>query len=135
MTRAIDHIGIVVDDLDQALVFWVQQLGLTCAQIEELPERGLRVAMLPLGATRIELLAPTRPDSEVSGFLAKRGPGIHHLCLSSGDVDADLAGLAAAGVPLVDPRAREGAGGCRVGFVHPRGSGGVLLELSEPPAR
>lgn len=135
MSRTIDHIGIVVGDLDKALAFWEKALGLTCEQIEELPERGLRVAMLPVGATRIELLASTRPDSEIAGFLAKRGPGMHHLCLSSDDVDAELAGLAAAGVALVDERGRDGAAGCRVGFVHPRGSGGVLLELSQRTAR
>ena len=135
MSRTIDHIGIVVDDLEKALAFWEQALGLTCQQIEDLPERGLRVAMLPIGASRIELLASTRPDSEIAGFLAKRGPGMHHLCLSSDDVDAELAGLAAAGVQLVDGHGRDGADGCRVGFVHPRGSGGVLLELSQRKVR
>jgi len=131
MSRTLDHIGIVVDDLEKALAFWEQALGLTCQQIEDLPERGLRVAMLPVGSTRIELLASTRPDSEIAGYIAKRGPGMHHLCLNSEDVDAELAGLAAAGVQLVDERGRAGAGDCRVGFVHPRGSGGVLLELSQ----
>ncbi|MBN2359878.1 MAG: methylmalonyl-CoA epimerase [Deltaproteobacteria bacterium] len=135
MTRQIDHIGIAVNDLEQALEFWDRQLGIRCAHIEELPERGVRVAMLPVGDTRIELLAPLGDKSEIAAALAKRGPGLHHLCLRSDDVDADLTSLAAAGVRLIDERGRPGAGGCRVGFVHPKGSGGVLLELSQPEPR
>jgi methylmalonyl-CoA/ethylmalonyl-CoA epimerase len=134
MARQIDHIGIAVSDLDQALAFWQQQLGIACSEIEELAERGVRVAMLPIGDTRIELLAPTSERSEIATFLAKRGPGLHHLCLRSADVDAELAALKTAGVRLIDEQGRAGAGGCRVGFVHPKGSGGVLLELSQRTA-
>ncbi len=132
MTRKLDHIGIAVTDLDQALAFWRDALGLECGHIEELPERGLRVAMLPVGDTRIELIAPTREDSEISAALARRGPGLHHLCLSSADVDGELATLDQAGLRLIDRQARPGADGCQVGFVHPKASGGVLLELSQP---
>jgi methylmalonyl-CoA/ethylmalonyl-CoA epimerase len=134
MQRRIDHIGIAVADLDQALALWRDALGIACAHIEELPDRGVRVAMLPVGDTRLELIAPMREDSEISAALAKRGPGLHHLCLSSIDVDEDLAQLARRGVRLIDEAGKPGAEGCKVGFVHPKGSGGVLLELSEPGA-
>jgi len=131
MSRKIDHIGIAVEDLDAALTFWRDALGLECAHVEELPDRGLRIAMLPVGDTRIELIAPLHESSEISAALARRGPGLHHLCLSSEAVDADLERLAERGVRLIDQRARPGAEGCRVGFVHPKGTAGVLLELSE----
>lgn len=133
MHRRMDHIGIAVPDLEQALAFWEKALGLTCTQIEELPERGLRVAMLPVGEARIELLAPLGDSSEIARSLTRRGPGLHHLCLSSVDVDQDLDRLDAAGVRLIDRQGKVGAGGCRVGFVHPKGTGGVLLELSQDP--
>lgn len=134
MPRRLDHIGIAVADLEQALAFWRDALGLPVAHIEELPERGLRVAMLPLGDTRLELIASTRDDSEIAKALQARGPGLHHLCLRSEDVDAELAGLHAQGVRLIDPQARPGADGARVGFVHPKATGGVLLELSQHPS-
>lgn len=131
MTRHIDHIGIAVEDLDRALAVWQDALGIACQHIEELPDRGVRVALLPVGDTRIELIAPLHERSEISAALAKRGPGLHHLCLSSDDVDADLGRLAERGVRLVDEQARPGAEGCLVGFVHPKGTGGVLLELTQ----
>jgi methylmalonyl-CoA/ethylmalonyl-CoA epimerase len=132
MKRRIDHIGIAVEDLDQALALWRDSLGVECAHIEELPERGVRIAMLPIGDTRLELIAPMREDSEISSALARRGPGLHHLCLSSADVDGDLARLEERGVRLIDKAGKAGAEGCKVGFVHPKGTGGVLLELSQP---
>jgi methylmalonyl-CoA/ethylmalonyl-CoA epimerase len=132
MPRRLDHIGIAVADLEQALAFWRDALGLEVAHVEELPERGLRVAMLPIGDTRIELIASTREDSEIARTLQSRGPGLHHLCVRSDEVDAELARLDAQGVRLIDRQARPGADGACVGFVHPRASGGVLIELSQP---
>lgn len=135
MTRKLDHIGIIVDDLEQALVFWRDALGLALHEIEELPERGLRIAMLALGDTRIELISATRDDSEISAALAKRGPGLHHLCVRSDDVQQDLDALDKRGVRLINRSAKPGAGGAQVAFVHPKSTGGVLLELSQPGAK
>lgn len=133
MERRIDHIGIAVSDLDRALAFWEQALGVVCAGVEVIADRGIKVAVLPLGETRIELIAPHGENSEISRALARRGPGLHHLCLTSEDVDRDLQHLHASGMQVIDEVARPGAEGCLVGFVHPRTSGGVLLELSQRP--
>lgn len=131
MIDAIDHVGIAVRSIEEARVFW-EALGLAITEIEEVPQEGVRVAMIPVGASRIELLEPTREDSPVARFLATRGPGIHHLCLASDDVLADDAGLRTAGVKLLRSEPTTGAGGARVQFVHPKSAGGVLVELSEP---
>lgn len=129
--RRLDHLGIAVRSIDEARKFW-EALGLEVESIEEVPQEGVRVAMLPLGEARIELLEPTRPDSPIAKFLEQRGPGIHHLCLASEAIDADDAALRAAGVQLLRPEPTPGAGGSRVQFVHPRSAGGVLVELAEP---
>jgi methylmalonyl-CoA/ethylmalonyl-CoA epimerase len=131
--RKLGHLGIAVRSIDEARKFW-EALGLEVESIEDVPQEGVRVAMLPLGEARIELLEPTRPDSPVAKFLAERGPGIHHLCLASEAIDADDAALRAAGVQLLRPAPTAGAGGSRVQFVHPRSAGGVLVELAEPHA-
>ncbi len=130
--RAVDHIAIATADLEESLRFFRDALGITCDHVEELPERGIKVAMLPIGDTRIELVTPLREGSEVSAFLDKRGGGIHHIALRTDDVDADAAALEGAGVRLAQAPS-PGAHGCRVAFVHPKASGGVLLELSTPP--
>lgn len=130
--KSVDHIAIATADLDGSLKFFAGALGIVCEHIEELPERGIRVAMLPIGETRIELITPMRPDSEVSAFLEKRGGGIHHIAFNTNDVDADVADLRNKGVRIAqDPS--PGAHGCRVAFVHPKATGGVLLELSTLP--
>ena len=131
--RSLDHIAIATDDLEASLEFYEQQLGIKASHTEDLEDRGIRVAFLPIGETRIELIAPLRSDSEVSGFLAKRGPGIHHLCFSTPDVDADLEELKEKGVRLTAEQAAPGAHGCRVAFIHPKASKGTLIELSTPP--
>lgn len=131
--RSVDHIAIATADLEGSLKLFAEALGITCDHVEELPERGIKVAMLPVGDTRIELITPLREDSEVSAFLDKRGGGIHHIALKTDDVDGDVAELKAKGVRMAqDPS--PGAHGCRVAFVHPKATGGVLLELSTPPA-
>lgn len=131
----LDHIAIATADLHGALRFWEAQLGLKVEHIEELPERGIRVAFLPVGGTRIELVSPLpgrEHDCEISKFLAERGGGIHHLALRTDDVDADTQALIDGGVRMAQPP-KPGAHDCRVAFVHPKSTGGVLLELSTPP--
>jgi methylmalonyl-CoA epimerase len=131
--RAVDHIAIATPDLQESLALWEKALGIRCEHVEELPDRGIRVAFLPIGDTRIELVAPLRADSEVSAFLDKRGGGIHHIALRTDDVDGDITELQQKGVRIAQPPA-PGAHDCRVAFVHPKATGGVLLELSTPPA-
>jgi methylmalonyl-CoA epimerase len=131
MIRGVDHIGIAVASIAEGRKLY-EAMGLHVEAIEEVPEEGVRVAFIPLGATRIELLEPTSAESPIAKFLARRGPGIHHLCLASDELTADDAELRAAGVQLLRPEPTRGAGGTRVQFVHPKSAGGVLLELSEP---
>ena len=133
MIEGIEHVGIAVRSIDEARRFW-EALGLVVEHVEEVPHEGVRVAMIPCGGSRIELLEPTRDDSPIARFLDKRGPGIHHLCLASDGVRADDQRLRDAGYEVLRPEPTRGAGGCWVQFVHPRSAGGVLLELSERPA-
>lgn len=126
----IDHIGIAVRSIDEARGIW-EALGLKVAAVEAVPQEGVRVAFLECGESRIELLEPTREDSPIAKFLASRGPGIHHLCLTSHDVHADDARLRQAGFQVLRPEPTRGAGGCWVQFVHPKSTGGVLLELAQ----
>jgi len=128
----LDHIGIAVEDLDAARKLYGQLLGFELGEVEELPDRQLKICFVEVGQARVELLWPTSPDSAIGKFLAKKGPGIHHLCYLVDDVQAKLDELAAAGVKLIDERARPGAHGMRVAFVHPKSTGGVLTELAQP---
>ena len=125
----IDHIGIATEHLEDGLAIWRDALGLTVQETEEVAEQRVRVAMLPIGDTRIELLEPTTPDSAVGKFLAKRGPGIHHIAVKVEDINASLAELKSKGARLIDEKPRIGVGGCLVAFVHPTSTHGVLLEL------
>lgn len=125
----IDHIGIATARLDEATAVWRDALGLELESTEEIATQGVRVAMLPLGESRIELLEPLTEDSPVGKFLAKRGPGIHHIAVRVDDIRASLAQLQAKGFRLIDEVPRIGAGGCLVAFVHPASANGVLLEL------
>ena len=129
----IDHIGIATEQLDQGLAIWRDALGLAVEHTEEVPEQRVRVAMLPIGDTQVELLEPTTPDSAVGKFLAKRGPGIHHIAVKVQDINASLAELKSKGARLIDETPRVGAGGCLVAFVHPTSTHGVLLELVQHP--
>jgi len=131
--RGVDHIGIAVRSIAEARAFW-EGLGLAIEAIEEVPAEGVRVAIVPCGAVRIELLEPTGEDSPIARFLERRGPGLHHVCLASGDLAADDAALRAAGVQLLRDRPTRGAGGCWIQFVHPGSAGGVLVELSQAAA-
>lgn len=130
MIEQIDHIGIAVRSIDEARVLY-EALGLEVEDIEEVPQEKVRVAMIPCGQARIELLEPTAPDSPIAKFLDTRGPGIHHLCLKSGDVVEDDAKLRQAGFRVLRDEPTAGAGGTRVQFVHPKSTGGVLLEIAQ----
>ena len=133
--RGLYHIGIAVKSLSEGLALWRDTLGLTLVETEELPDRGLRVAMLQAGGTEVELLESTRDDSVIAKYIAKRGPGIHHLAFEVEDIDASLKDLKERGVRLVDEVARPGASHTRVAFLHPAAAGGVLVELVEKPKR
>ena len=134
----IEHIGIATRSIEESLSFWRDALGLEVKHTEVVEEQGVRVAMLPAGEPRIELLEPTGDSSPVAKFLDKRGPGIHHIAVRVADIRATLAWLKATGARLIDEEPRVGAGGCLVAFVHPSAARGVLLELvqhvsAEPP--
>jgi len=125
----IDHIGIATLELADGLVVLRDALGLQVNSTEEIPEQGVRTAMLAVGDTQVELLEALTPDSPVGKFLAKRGPGIHHIALEVDDIAASLVDLKSKGARLIDETPRAGAGGCLVAFVHPSSTDGVLLEL------
>ena len=125
----IDHIGIATRQLEDGLAIWRDALGLPVDATEEVAEQGVRVAMLPIGDTHVELLEALSPDSAVGRFIAKRGPGIHHIAVAVKDIEASLADLKKKGARLIDETPRIGAGGCLVAFVHPTTTNGVLLEL------
>ncbi len=131
MIQRIDHIGIAVSSIAEARVFY-EALGLAIEAIEEVPQEGVRVAFLRLGESRLELLEPLSDESPIARFLARRGPGVHHICLATDDVFAASAELGAAGLPLLKETPSRGAEGCWVQFVHPRAAAGVLYELSQP---
>ncbi len=127
--------AVVVRNLDRAVALYRDGLGLDLERVEDLPERGVRVAFLRAGETRIELVQPVRDDAEVSGFLARRGEGLHHLAFRPPDLDGALEASRAAGATPVGNAAGKGAGGTRVAFLHPKTTGGVLIELVEEPGQ
>ncbi len=125
----IDHIGIATRELKEATAVWRDALGLRVEFTEDVAEQGVRIAMLPIGETHIELLEPLTQESPVGKFLEKRGPGIHHIAIRVDDIEATLGQLKEKGARLIDETPRIGAGGCLVAFVHPSSTNGVLLEL------
>jgi len=127
----IQHLGVAVESIEGALAFWRDALGLELKGIEVVEDQGVRVAMLPIGESRIELLEAIGEETSVGKFLAKRGPGIHHLCVEVNDINAKLGELKARGARLIDERPRIGAGGALVAFIHPSSTGGVLIELTQ----
>lgn len=128
----LDHIGIAVETLEQGFAFY-KSLGFTKMDVEEVPSEKVKTGFLRLGnRANLELLEPTSPDSVLRKFLDKKGPGIHHICLRVQGIDQVLLELKAQGVRLINEQAKVGAHGCRVAFIHPASTGGVLLELSEP---
>lgn len=125
----INHLGIATKGIEEALKFWSDSLGLESVHTETVEDQKVRVAMLPLGESRIELLEPTSDDSPISKFLEKRGGGIHHIAVEVDDIEASLRRLKESGARLIDESPRVGAEGCLVAFVHPSTTSGVLLEL------
>jgi methylmalonyl-CoA/ethylmalonyl-CoA epimerase len=130
----INHLGIATKGIDEALGFWSDALGLENIHTEVVHDQKVRVALLPIGESRIELLEPTSEDSPISKFLEKRGGGIHHIALEVDDIEASLAQLKAKGMRLIDESPRVGAEGCLVAFVHPASANGVLIELVQTKA-
>jgi len=125
------HIGIAVPDLNEALEIWRDRLGAEVEEVKELEDRGLHIAFLPVGESYVELIAPLHEDSEVSKFLAKRGPGVHHICFGVADINASLERYREAGMRIVGNEPQVGAEGFPVSFLHPKSTMGVLVELLE----
>ena len=129
--KRINHVAVVVGDLEQSLSFWRDALGLEMHELRDVPAEQSEVAFLPLAESEIELVRPTTDDSGIAKYLAKRGPGMHHICLEVDDMEAMLAQLKTRGVRLINEAARIAADGRKYAFVHPESTGGVLVELYE----
>ena len=130
MFKKIDHVGIAVKNLEEAIKVW-EGLGLKVDEIEEVPDQKVRTAIIHIGESRIELLEPTAEDSPIAKFIAKRGEGIHHIALGVTNIEEHLRELKEKGYRLIDEEPRIGAGGAKIAFVHPKAVTGVLLELCE----
>jgi methylmalonyl-CoA/ethylmalonyl-CoA epimerase len=128
----IDHIGVAVEDIDAALALYRDSFEMELAHRETVESQGVEAALLDVGDGHVELLAPLGPDTPVGKYLAKNGPGLHHVAYAVDDIDATLEKLSAAGLRLIDSEARTGIRGSRVAFLHPRSTGGVLTEIVEP---
>jgi methylmalonyl-CoA epimerase len=128
----IDHIGVAVEDLDAGIELYGKSFEMELAHRETVEEQGVEAVLLDVGEGHVELLAPLSPDTPVGKYLARKGPGLHHVAYAVEDVDATLEGLKAAGIELIDGEARVGIRGSRVAFLHPRSTGGVLTEIVEP---
>lgn len=131
MLNKINHIGIAVKSLDEALPFYRDILSMAFAGIEEVPEQMVRVAMLQVGESMIELLEPTSEESPVAKYIEKNGAGIHHIAYEVVDIEASIAALQAVGARMIDEKPRTGAHGTRIAFIHPKSSCGVLTELCQ----
>lgn len=127
----LDHVGIAVEKIDASLPVWEGLMGIPLSGTEEVVEQKVRTAFLPIGDSEIELLESTDPEGPIGKFLAARGQGVQHLAFRVDDIDAALAELKAKGVRLIDETPRYGAGGARIAFLHPKATGGVLIELCE----
>jgi methylmalonyl-CoA/ethylmalonyl-CoA epimerase len=130
----IDHIGIAVESIEKSLGFYKNILGLEYIGSEEVAEQKVRIAFLKIGESKIELVEPTTDDSPIAKFLEKRGSGVHHIAIKVDDIEAALARHLKAGAQLIDKEPRIGAHNVRIAFIHPKASGGVLLELCEEPS-
>jgi methylmalonyl-CoA/ethylmalonyl-CoA epimerase len=132
MFDRIDHVGVAVEDLDQAITLYERDFGMQLAHRETVEEMGVEAVLLDVGEGHVELLRPLGPDTVVGKFLSKRGPGLHHVAYAVGDIDAVLASLRESDVELIDSEARVGIRGSRVAFLAPRSTANVLTELVEP---
>jgi len=133
MKAVLDHIGIAVDDLREALAFYCDALGLEIEGTEEVPSQRVRAHFVPVGESKLELLEATARDSPIAKYTAKRGPGLHHITLRVEDIASALGQLKARGVRLIDEQPRAGAEGALVAFIHPASTHGVLVELKQAP--
>lgn len=131
MVRKIDHIGIAVRDLKEAIKFYEEMLGLKVTEIEEVADQKVRVAFLPAGDSEVELLESTTPDGPIARFIEKNGEGIQHIAFRVDNVEEKLAGLKDKGVRLIDEKPRRGAGGAMIAFLHPKSTFGALIEICE----
>ena len=127
--KRINHVAMVVPDMDQALSFWRDALGMDLHELRDVPSEQSQVAFLPLPGSEVELVRPTTVDSGIAKYLAKRGPGMHHICLEVDDIEGMLSQLKARGVRLINETPRSAADGKRYAFIHPESTGGVLVEL------
>jgi methylmalonyl-CoA epimerase len=132
MLGRIDHVGVAVEDMDGALALYRDSLGMSLAHRETVEQQGVDAALLDVGEGHVELLAPLGPDTPVGKYLAKRGPGIHHVAYAVEDIDAELERLREAGLRLIDETPRVGIRNSRVAFLHPAAVGGVLTEIVQP---
>jgi len=130
---SVDHIGIAVSDIAKAMNFYSNGLGLKLGEIEEIKDRQLRVGFIDTGSAKIELIEPTSDDSTVAEFISRRGEGIHHICFKVDNLVKALQHMKNNGFDLIDNKPRDGAGGSKIAFVHPKSAGGVLIELKELP--
>lgn len=129
--KAINHVAFVVDDMDHSLSFWRDAMGIEVRELRDVPAEKSQVAFLPVAGSELELVLPTTPDSGVAKYLAKRGPGMHHICLEVDNLEDLIQKLRGRGIRLIDDRPRLGADGLKYAFVHPESAGGVLVELYE----
>ena len=127
----IDHLGIAVNSIEQATSFWTKVLGLPCEGSETVAEQKVTTAFFPVGESEVELLESTAPDGPVAKYIEKRGEGMQHIAFRVEDIEAALAELKAKGVRLIDEKPRLGAGGAKIAFLHPKETGGVLVELCQ----
>ena len=132
MFGLIDHVGVAVDDLEEAIALYSERLGMPLAHRETVEEQGVEAVLLDVGATHVELLSPLGPETPVGRFLDRKGPGLHHVAYRVDDIDAALARLREEGIELIDQEPRTGIRNSRVAFVHPRATGSVLTEIVEP---
>ena len=132
MLGRIDHIGVATDDLDGAIALYEEKMGMPVAHRETVESQGVEAVLLDVGEGHVELLRPLGPETAVGKYLAKRGPGLHHVAYAVGDIDEVLGKLKQAGIELIDEQPRQGIRDSRVAFLHPRSTGGVLTEIVEP---
>lgn len=128
-TKRIDHIGIAVANLDEAIKYWENVIGLKCYNIEEVKDQKVKTAFFKIGEVKIELLEPTSPESTIASFLEKKGQGVHHIAFAVDNTNEALLDVESKGVKLIDKSSRSGAEGLNIGFLHPKSTLGVLTEL------
>jgi len=129
--RKVNHVAVVVDDMEKALSFWRDALGIELHELRDMPAEQSQIAFLPLEGSEVELVMPTSDDSGIAKYLSKRGPGMHHICLEVDDIEGMLAQLRSKGIQLINEEPRRTADGKKYAFIHPKSTSGVLVELYE----